>query len=94
MRVPLTGFAPDLDPTTPGVIVDCDSIAPTTQGLAAAASLGVTGQADLNATPTGAYATVLLDGSKRLFASTATRIFEALAGAWTNRSRTGDYTGT
>ena len=29
MRVPLTGFAPDLDPTTAGVLTDCDGIIPT-----------------------------------------------------------------
>jgi hypothetical protein len=85
---------PDVDPTTEGAIVDGDAFVPTTRGIAAAASLTATGQAALAATPTGAYATYLLDGSKRLFASTATKIYEALAGAWTDRSRVGNYTGT
>lgn len=30
MRLELTGFAPDLDPETPGVLVDCNAIVPTT----------------------------------------------------------------
>lgn len=94
MRVPLTGFAPDLDPTTPGVLVDCDAIVPTTQGLAAANSLAATGQAALTATPTSGYTTVLLDGSKRMFAATASAIYEAAGSGWTDRSRVGGYTGT
>src|SRR3546814_8834787 len=39
MRLELKGFAPDADPTTPGVLTDCDAIVPTTAGLAAATSL-------------------------------------------------------
>lgn len=94
MRVPLKGYMPDVDPTTPGAIVDGDAFVPTTHGIAAAKSLAATGQAALAATPTGAYATILLDGSKRLFASTATKIYEASGGAWTDRSRAGNYSGT
>lgn len=93
MRVALKGFAPDADPTTPGVLVDCDAIVPTTQGLAAASSLAATAQTALAGTPTATYATTLLDGTRRLFACTNTNIYEAAAGAWTTRSRTGAYTG-
>lgn len=39
MRVPLDGFAPDLDPEVQGVMTDCDGIIPTMQGLASANSL-------------------------------------------------------
>lgn len=94
MKVPLTGFAPDLDPQTPGVLVDCDAIVPTTQGLSAAAGLAPTGLPALAGAPTGAYATTLLDGSKRMFASTATAIYEGGSTSWTDRSRVGGYTGT
>jgi hypothetical protein len=93
MRVDLTGFSPDLDPSTPGIIVDCDAIAPSIKGFVAANSLASTGQAALAGTPTGAYATTLLDGTKRMFASTNTNIYEAAGGAWTDRSRAGLYTG-
>lgn len=94
MRVPLTGFAPDLDPATPGVLTDCDGIVPTVQGLSAAASLAPTGLPALAGAPIGAYATQLLDGTKRFFASTATAIYEGAGTSWTNRSRVGGYTGT
>lgn len=93
MRVPLTGFAPDLDPATPGVIVDCDAIVPTVKGLAAAPSLAATGLPALGAAPTGAYATTLLDGTKRFFASTAGNIYEASGTTWVDRTRVGGYSG-
>jgi hypothetical protein len=91
--VPLKGLGPDLDRTTPGVIVDGDAIVPTLQGIAAANSLAATGQPALAATPTGAYATLLLDGSKRMFASTNSKIYEASGGVWVDRSRAGNYSG-
>jgi hypothetical protein len=94
VRVPLKGLAPDLDPTTPGAIVDGDAIVPTLQGIAAANSLAATGQPALAATPTGSYATLLLDGTKRMFASTATKIYEASGGTWIDRSRVGNYSGS
>lgn len=93
MRVPLLGFAPDLDPETPGILTDCDSLVPTTAGLAAAMSLAATGLPALATVPTGAYATQLLDGSKRMFASSASNIYEGSGTTWTDRSRVGGYTG-
>lgn len=90
----MQGFAPDLDPETPGIVAECDAIVPTVKGLSAAASLASTGLPALAGTPTGAYATQLLDGSKRLFASTDSAIYEASGGAWVDRSRGGGYTGS
>ena len=65
MRLELTGFAPDLDPETPGILTDCNAIIPTTQGLAAANSLVTSGLPALASTPTAAYVAELLDGTKR-----------------------------
>lgn len=36
----------------------------------------------------------LLDGSKRTFASSTSKIYEATGGSWTDRSRVGNYSGT
>jgi hypothetical protein len=94
VRNQLIGFAPDLDPTTPGVLTDCDAIVPTTAGLSAANSAVNAGLPALASTPTSAYVAELLDGSKRTFAATATAIYEAGSGAWTDRSCVGGYTGT
>ena len=93
MRVPLLGFMPDLDPTTPGAIMDGDAFVPTLQGVSAANVPAPNAIADLAGTPTGAYATILLDGTKRMFASTSTAIYEASGATWTDRSRGGGYTG-
>lgn len=48
----------------------------------------------LATTPNAAFVAELLDGSKRTFVSSSTKIYEAIASAWTDRSRVGDYTGT
>lgn len=94
MRLELSGFAPDLDPATPGILTDCDAIIPSTQGLAAARSLVSAGYPALATTPNSAYVAELLSGSKRTLAASTTKIYEASAGAWVDRSRVGDYTGT
>lgn len=94
MRLELTGFAPDLDPETPGILTDCNAIVPTTQGLAAANSPISAGLPAILDTVTSAYVAVLLDGSKRVFVAEDDAIQEAGTGAYTDRSRVGGYTGT
>lgn len=94
MRVPLNGFAPDADPETPGILTDCDAIVPTIQGLSAANSLALTGLPALASNPNNAFIALLLDGTKRFFAATATKIYEAATTSWTDRSRVGSYTGS
>lgn len=94
MRRELTGFAPDLDPAADGVVVDCDGIVPTSQGLAAALSPQDAGLPALGSTVTGAFVAQLLDGTRRTFAAQSTRIDEAIGTTWTDRSAAGGYTGT
>lgn len=94
MRLELKGFAPDLDPATPGVLTDCDNIIPTTSGLSAGNSRVSAGYPALASTPNSAFVAELLDGSKRTIVATATKIYEAVAGAWVDLSRVGDYTTT
>jgi len=94
MRAELKGFAPDLDPETPGVLMDCNAIVPTTKGLAAANSLINTVYPALAGTPSSAFVARLLDGTKRVLVAEGPRIQEASSGAWVDRSRTGGYTGT
>ena len=94
MRIPLLGFAPDLDPASPGILTDCNNIIPTTQGLAAGNSRVSAGYPALAATCLGAYVAKLLNGTKRLFAGTSAAIYEGSSLVWTDRSRGGGYTGT
>lgn len=89
---PLIGFAPDVDPTTPGVIVECQNLVPSEYGMRGApapTSVGVSALAD---ECRGAVNTTLLSGSRRLFAGTPTEIYELVSGAWVDRTRAGDYT--
>lgn len=94
MRLELTGFAPDVDPGTEGVLTDCDAIIPTMKGLSAANSATDAGLPALSESPTSAFVAELLDGTKRTFAGTATTIQEASTSSWTDRSRLGGYSGS
>lgn len=95
MRLELTGFAPDLDPATPGVIVDCQNIIPTSQKTLAAANSLVTASIGLiDADPTGAFVGRLLDGTKRLIVGTSAKLQEISGSTYTDRSDAGGYTGS
>lgn len=94
MRVELAGFAPDVDPTTPGILTDCDNVVPSTQGLCAGNSRVSAGYSALSGACTGAYVAKLLGGTKRLFAGTSAALYEGSGGSWTDQSAGGGYTGT
>lgn len=93
MKVALSGFAPDLPPDQEGVVADCDAFIPTMQGLMAANSLVDSGIATITGTPTSAATAVLLDGTRRLFGATSTKIYEVSGTSWVDRSRAGNYSG-
>lgn len=84
--VPLLGFAPDLDPITPGVLTDCTHLIPNERAMQAAPSAvdGVTGLSALGAACRGAAVVVRLNGSRRTFAATQTDIFELTGTSWTD----------
>ncbi|MCX2894334.1 hypothetical protein ORG27_12180 [Stenotrophomonas lactitubi] len=94
MRAQLIGFAPDLDPETPGILTDCNAIIPTTFGLAAANSLVSANYPALASPANSAFIAQLLDGTKRVLVADGPRIEEASGGAWVDRSRAGGYSGT
>ncbi|HEL7630520.1 TPA: hypothetical protein UL921_002351 [Stenotrophomonas maltophilia] len=94
MRAQLIGFAPDLDPETPGILTDCNAIIPTTTGLSAANSLVTTSYPALSSPANSAFIAELLDGTRRVFVANGPRIDEASAGSWVDRSRSGGYTGS
>lgn len=87
------GFSPDLDPSTPGVLTDCDNIIPTTKGFSAGNSLVDSGLTALDGPCSGAYVGTLLDGTKRIVAGTQAKLWDISGGAWTDRSQAGGYTG-
>ena len=92
--IPLIGFAPDNDQTTPGILSDCANFIPTLIGMEGAPSpiteMGIPALADACK---GSSVISRLDGTRRIFAATAGAIYELLSGSWVDQSDTGGYTG-
>ena len=94
--IKLLGFAPDMESPTPGVITGCSSFIPYLNGMQAAPSnVTPTDVPALAASCIGAAVVTLLDGTRRIFAGTTTKLYELSAGAWgdVTRASGGDYTG-
>jgi len=88
------GYAPDLEQTTPGIFINCANTVPTLKGFAGSPSpqSGLLSVA-LVAVCQGAKNLTKIDQSTRFFAGTGTKLYEAAATAWTDRTRAsgGDY---
>jgi len=90
---PLAGFAPDADVTTPGVITDCTNFIPYLVGMEGGPSQVVPGSVPTLASDCrNGVVTTKLDDTRRIFAGTATKLYELVSGAWTDQSA-GSYTG-
>lgn len=85
------GYAPDMDPTTRGVITDCTMLIPSRRGMQAAPSAAASEYAALPAACRGAVSVRKLDNSVRVFAGTAATIQELSGGSLTDRSKGGGY---
>jgi hypothetical protein len=85
--ITLYGYAPDLLPDTPGVMTNCASFIPTQRGFAGAPSPRSLGISALAAACQGAAVLGKLDNTNRLFAGTATKLYELSSTSWTDRSR-------
>lgn len=90
--IPLLGFSPDVDPTTPGVLTDCENVIPFEGGLKGAPVAVTVGAAALAAACRGASVVSDLAGNRRLFAGTSTKLYELSGTSWTDRSRGANYT--
>jgi len=84
----LIGFAPDLDPTTPGVVTDCTMMIPGLKGMKAAPKPITSGLPALSSAAVGAALLTRLDNAKRFFAGTSTKLFERSGTTWVDVSRT------
>lgn len=87
----LKGFAPDLDPSTPGIFQDCNNVIPTLVGFKAAPSPVSAGLPALSSPVLGSALIARLDGTDRQFAGTATGMFENVGSSWVEQSRSGGY---
>lgn len=93
--VPLIGFAPDADQTTPGLLSDCTNLIPALIGMEGAPEpLAPGGIPALPAACRGAAVVYDLDNTRRLIAGTETALYELVDGAWVDRSRVGGYAGS
>jgi hypothetical protein len=81
------GFAPDLDPTTPGVIVDCAMLIPSMRGMRAAPSAVDAGMPPLPGPALGGATLVKLDGTARMVVGTANCLYEEASGRWVDITR-------
>jgi hypothetical protein len=93
----LLGFAPDVEPSTPGIFTDCTNIIPYEAGFLGAptgvapAGVGVLATGDCR----GAGVMQKLDDTRRLIAGTQTKLYELTGTTWTDRSAgAGVYTGS
>lgn len=87
----LIGFAPDLDPSTPGIFQACNNVVPTQTGFKGAASPVHSGLPTLPSPVVGSALISRLNGTVRQFAGTATSMYEHVDGAWVDMSRPGGY---
>lgn len=93
--IPLLGFMPDAPSTTPGVFTDCVNVVPTEDGFVSAPSAVTLPSFAALASPcTGAIVASLINGTRRVFAGTTTRLYEYQSTAWVDVSRVALYTGS
>jgi hypothetical protein len=93
--IQLLGFAPDADPSTPGVITDCENLIPYQNGMEGAPTpVTATSVPVLAADCLGAAVVTNLAGTRRVLAGAATKLYELSGGAWSDVSRVSAYTGT
>jgi hypothetical protein len=90
--IPLLGFAPDADSTTPGVITDCTNFIPYDNGMEGGPSAQTPVDVPaLAAECLGAAVVTNLSGVRRVIAGAATKLYELSGGAWVDESRASAY---
>jgi hypothetical protein len=85
MDYELKGYAPDLDPTLPGVVTNCSAWIPSAKGMRAAPSAKDTTITALAAECRSAAVLIQLDETVRFLAGTITNVYEEGSGTWTSR---------
>lgn len=92
--IPVVGFAPDADVTTPGVISTCSNLVPYLNGMEGAPEPAIPSSTPvLAAACIGAAVVSKLDDTRRIIAGTTTKLYELSSGSWVDVSRVGNYSG-
>jgi hypothetical protein len=93
--IPIAGWAPDADPTSPGILTEVSNSIPNERGyIGAPTGVAPSGVGVLAAECRGAAVVTRLSGARRIFAGTQTRMYEFIAGSWVDVSAAGNYTGS
>lgn len=90
--VPLIGFAPDAERSTPGAMLECNGLVPSLKGMRAVASNVATDYAASSEECTGAALLYKLDATVRFFIGGASKLQEGSGGSWSDVSKGGGYT--
>ena len=95
-KIVFVGYAPDADPTVPGIFTNCSHVLPTLRGFKASPTPEVTTLPALAAACQGAALVTKLDATTRFIAGTGTKLYEDNATSWTEvtRSAGGNYSVT
>jgi hypothetical protein len=82
--IPVLGFTPDIDETTPGCLTDVTGFVPTEKGMKAAPTAVSVGIAALAAECRGAALVRNLSGVNTLYAGTSVGMFKSATTTWTD----------
>lgn len=85
--VKIRGYAPDAEPTDPGVLVECDKFVPSLRGMESLPGDVDAGWASMSQSVRAATTLTKLDASTRTFAYGTDKVYEAVSNAWTDRSK-------
>ena len=85
--MPILGFNPGVPSNTPGIVTDCDNFIPYEAGMEAAPSAYTVSATVAPAAATGAFTATKLDGTRRVFVGTDTKLYELSSGDWTDVSQ-------
>lgn len=88
--IPLTGFAPDIEPATQGILTDCQNLLPEVDRFIAAPTRIDAGLGALAGVALGFAVTRTNDNTIRTFSGTATKLYE-VSGTWADKSKGGGY---
>lgn len=85
--MPILGFTPGVPSNTPQIVTDCENFIPYEAGMEASPSQYDIGATAVAAAATGAVTITKLDGTRRTFVGTDTKLYELATNTWTDVSQ-------
>ena len=86
MSIKLIGYAPDIDPITPGTLIDCSAFISSTKGMQTAPSAVSANVGGLASACLGLVTYRKVDNTSRTIAGTATKLYELSGSTWNDVS--------